>query len=188
MRSTEQVGVHLRAGAIGHLLGVPAGELAGTRVSLDALWGRAAQQARERLALAPHGRARVATMEAILGERLRGVDAVPHRAALGALRRIAEHGGRERVRDVAAYVGVGERRLEQLFHQHVGLSPKAACRLARFRAALAMVREGHGWSDVVIACGYVDQSHLVHDVRAFTGLTPSALRREFGFLQAAQGA
>ncbi|AKF08046.1 helix-turn-helix domain-containing protein [Sandaracinus amylolyticus] len=184
----EQVGVHLRAGAIGHVLGVPAGELAGERVSLDALWGRAADEARERLAAVPHGRARVAVMEAILGERLRGVDASPHRAALAALQRIVEHGGREKVRDVAAHVGVGERRLEQLFHQHVGLSPKAACRLARFRAALALIRRGHAWSDVVIACGYVDQSHLVHDVRAFTGLTPGALRREFGFLQSAAGA
>jgi AraC-like DNA-binding protein len=49
----------------------------------------------------------------------------------------------------------------------------------RFQDVLARV---HGvadidWTDVALSCGYYDQAHLIHDFRAFSGLSPTAYAR-----------
>ncbi|HEX2190754.1 MAG TPA: helix-turn-helix domain-containing protein [Longimicrobiaceae bacterium] len=183
----EQVGVRLRPGGLAPLLGVPAGELAGRPVALEELWGARAGEALERLAAAPPGPARVAAVEDVLVERAGAGDPRPQAVAAEAVRRIGASGGRMRVRDLAAGLGVGERRLAQLFHAHVGLTPKAACRLARFRATLSLLQREPGlpWSRVALRCGFYDQSHLVNEFRALAGLSPTAFRERagFGFLQ-----
>ncbi|HEX7242111.1 MAG TPA: helix-turn-helix domain-containing protein [Longimicrobiaceae bacterium] len=185
--NVEQVGVRLRAGGIAQVLGVPAGEVAGKLVPLDALWGARAGEALERLAESPPGPARAAAVEAVLLEILGRGNPKPSEVAAEAVRRISASGGRVRVRELAAALGVGERRLEQLFHRDVGLSPKAACRLARFRACVSLLRRGPGqsWSRLALRCGFYDQSHMVNEFRALSGLSPGdfAARSGFGFFQ-----
>jgi AraC-like DNA-binding protein len=179
----EAVGVQLRPGAALALLGVPAGALAGRTVPLDALWGPLAAETRERLAAAPHGPARVAVLEAALRVRLRAAGRTSPEGAHAALGIIEASGGRRSVRELAASLGVGERRLEQLFHAHVGLSPKAASRLARFRASVRLLRREptRRWSEIAHRCGFADHAHLVHEYRGLTGLTPSDFRARLGF-------
>lgn len=182
----EQVTVTLRPGGMMALLGIPAGELSGGDVPLDALWGARAAEALERMADAPPGPARVAAMEAVLMETVAARAVRPDAAAAEAARRIQASGGRIRVRALAEGLGMGERRLERLFHRHVGLSPKAACRIARFRATVALLRRHphRPWSDVAYSCGFYDQSHLVHEFQALAGLAPGDFRgRGCGFFQ-----
>lgn len=183
----EQVGVRLRPRGVAALLGAPAVEMTNRTVSLDLLWGAAAREARERLAEAPRGRARAVVLEDVLRRRLRFADApATHALATAAQARIARAGGRLTVRQLAQSVGVGERRLEQVFRQHVGLTPKTACRLARFHAAMAIARgePSRSWSEIAYRAGFADQAHLVRELRAMSGLTPSELRARFAFVQA----
>ncbi len=188
-----QVCVSVRVGAAASVLGVPAAEVTDLGVPLDALWGPAAAETLERLHAAPPGPARIGVVARVLCERVRRAEP-PSPAVAEAVRRIAASGGRIRVGALAAQLGVGERRLQQLFRVYVGLSPKAACRLARFRAVLARRRREpwRSWMEVGLDGGFYDQAHLVHELKAFTGLTPGELSRrgEFGFFQdaaAAQG-
>lgn len=180
----EHVGVRLRPGGIAALLGVPAGELQDRSVPLDLVWGGAAHELLERLAASPTAPARVALLETALLARLRRLPsrAQPHAGVPAALRLVRERRGRLRVAHLAAALGVGERRLGQLFHAHVGLPPKAALRLARFHAAVRLLQREprRTLSDVAHACGWADQAHLTHDVRALSGLTPGALRTHLG--------
>jgi AraC-like DNA-binding protein len=184
----DQLCVRLGVGAVPAVLGVPAGALGDHGVALDALWGAFAADTLERLAAIPRGRPRAARLARLLDERVRRA-APPPPAAREAVRRIAAAGGRIGVTRLAADLGVGERRLQQLFHAHVGLTPRALCRLARFRALLARLRAhpGRPWSEVALDAGFYDQSHLVNEVRAFTGFTPRELagapRGDFGFFQ-----
>ncbi len=181
----EHVGVRLRPGGVAALLGVPAGELTGKSAPLDALWGPAAREAHERLATTPRGPARLAVIEAILRERLRGARIQPHPSAAHAARRITRAQGRITVRELATALGLSERRLEQLFRAHVGLSPKVACRLARFHASVRLARAepARRWAEIAHRAGFADQAHLTRELRAFSGLTPGALRARFGFVQ-----
>lgn len=182
----EHVTVTLRPGGMAALLGVPAAELAARDVPLDALWGPRAAEALERLSAAPPTRARAAAMEAVLLELLAARTVRPDPAAAEAVRRIERSRGRIRVRELVAGLGIGERRLEQIFHRQVGLSPKAVCRIARFRATVSLLqREPHReWTDLAYGCGFYDQSHLVHEFQALAGLAPGEFRdRGCGFFQ-----
>ena len=171
----EGLSITLRPGAAAALLGLPAGELTGTTVALEDLWPGGGTDLREQLAEAGGDEARVELLQSALHGRLVKGDAAAHRAAAHAARIIAVAGGRARLRDVAEAIGVGERRLQQLFHAHVGLSPRAWSRLARLHACLRRLRRAAppAWAEVAVDSGFYDQSHLVNEFRALCGLTPT---------------
>ena len=177
----EGLSVTLRPGAAAALLGMPAGEIAGTAVHLDQLWRGQGAELRERMAAACDDVSRVAVLCAMLRQRLAQADAALQpaapMAAIKAAQLIAESGGRQSLRDVAAAVGIGERRLQQLFQQQVGLSPRTWGRLARLHACLRALRQPRpcmpGWAELALDGGFYDQSHLVNEFKALSGLTPT---------------
>lgn len=181
----EHVTVTLRPGGMAALLGVPAGELAAADVPLDAIWGPRAAEALDRLSDAPPTVARAEAMQAVLMEMLSARAARPDALAAEGVRVIERARGRIRVRELAAALGIGERRLEQVFHRHVGLSPKQVARIARFRSTVGLLRrEPHrAWTDLAYDCGFYDQSHLVNEFRALAGLAPGEFRDRCGFFQ-----
>lgn len=172
----EGLSVTLRPGAAAALLGLPAGEIAGQAIHLDDLWRGRATELLARMAEAPDDARRAALLQDLLAHRLREAGgAAPHPAATHAARLIAASGGRRPLREVAAAVGVGERRLQQLFHAHVGLSPRAWGRLARLHDCLRALRArpAPAWAEVALEGGFYDQSHLVNEFRAICGVTPT---------------
>lgn len=81
-----------------------------------------------------------------------------------------------RPRDVAQAVGIGERRLQQIFRAEVSMSPKAWGRLARLHACLRALRGGPAvphWASLAADGGFYDQAHLANEFRALCGLSPS---------------
>jgi AraC-like DNA-binding protein len=179
--TVEGLSVTLRPGAAAALLGMPACEIAGTAVHLDQLWRGQGAELRECIATAPDDASRVEVLRAALERRLAQGDAASrraaHAAAIRAAQLIAESAGRRSLRDVAAAVGIGERRLQQLFQQQVGLSPRAWSRLARLHACLRAMRQPRarmpGWAELALEGGFYDQSHLVNEFKALCGLTPT---------------
>jgi methylphosphotriester-DNA--protein-cysteine methyltransferase len=171
----EGLSITLRPGAASALLGIPAGALSEQTVPLDALWPGAGTELRDRLAEAGDEAARVEVLRAALHRRLIRSGASLHPGAAHAARLIAASGGRARLRDVADAIGVGDRRLQQLFHAHIGLSPRAWSRLARLHGCLRDLRRraSPGWAEVAVDSGFYDQSHLVNEFRALCGLTPT---------------
>lgn len=171
----EGLSVTLRPGAAAALLGMPACEIAGTAVHLDALWRGQGAELRERMAAQPDDASRVSVLCAALQRRLAEDDASVHPAAMHAAQLIAASGGRCSLREVAAAVGIGERRMQQLFQQQVGLSPRAWRRLARLHACLRALRQQRrpSWAALAWEGGYCDQSHLVNEFKALCGLTPT---------------
>lgn len=177
-QEVEGLSVTLRPGAAAALLGVPAGEIAGQAVHLDALWQGDAGRLLSRMAEAPDDAARAALLQAALAQRLRDSGderGRVHATATHAARLISASGGRQPLREVAAAVGVGERRLQQLFEAHVGLSPRTWARLARLHGCLRALRlqPAPAWADVALESGFYDQSHLVNEFRALCGVTPT---------------
>jgi transcriptional regulator GlxA family with amidase domain len=85
-----------------------------------------------------------------------------------------QHGAPRSVRAVADAIGVGERRLQQLFRAHVGLPPRTWGRLARLHQCLRLLRAHTrpAWPELALEAGFCDQSHLVNEFRGLSGLTP----------------
>lgn len=166
--------IDLKPGAANALLGTPAGEFGAEGVSLQELWGRAGELLLDQIAQAPDDAARAGILQAALRRRLPDAPA-PAPLATHALALAARSEGRGSLRELAAQAGCSERRLQQLFHAHVGLPPRTWRRLLRLHACLRRLRglrTTPTWAALADECGFYDQSHLVNEFQALCGMTP----------------
>jgi len=78
--------------------------------------------------------------------------------------------------DLIARTGLSRRQVERKCNAIYGAPPKLLARKFRaLRAAVAM--RGHDLSfDDAVGRGFYDQSHLIREVKQFTGLTPKQIR------------
>jgi AraC-like DNA-binding protein len=98
-------------------------------------------------------------------------------ATRAAVSMLAEHRGVVRVDALARAHGWSERQLERRFAAEVGCSPKQLARTMRFQSLVQRLDDGRNdWAGLAWECGFFDQAHLIRDVRAFTGATPTQLR------------
>ncbi|MFI6160199.1 DUF6597 domain-containing transcriptional factor [Micromonospora haikouensis] len=84
-----------------------------------------------------------------------------------------------RVDDLARRHGTTTRRLQRLFLDHVGVSPKWVIRRYRIQEAIEHAAGGGpvDWAAVAADLGYADQAHLIREFATATGLTPAAYAR-----------
>lgn len=173
----ENVAVHFCPGAASRFLGVAAHELVDRSVDLSLIWGTGGSELAARIAEARDSGARGRLVEEALLARLeavRATDSTRRQLVDAAIARICSTRGQLPIRDLAAELSVGERRLERLFRDEVGLAPKHFSRIVRLGEALAALRAGRPQIEVAIDCGYSDQPHLQREFRAFTGQSPNA--------------
>ena len=173
------IGVRFRPGGAFPFLGTPASDLADAHVDLEALWGTSAMELRERLCLAKTPAEQFDLLEkALVAHLFRPLER--HYAVRFALESFGRADSGRSVRDVARDAGLSQRRFIQLFAREVGMSPKLFCRVRRFRQALETVRHSVApdWAEVAVDCGYYDQSHLIHDFRSFSDLSPAEYVRQ----------
>ncbi len=89
---------------------------------------------------------------------------------------IARKKGLLRVQDLVNTTAINERTLERLFHQHIGVSPRTFCKLARFHAAFTALSHrpvSQSLLDFAWDYGYYDNAHLTNDFKKYTGQVPS---------------
>lgn len=178
------IGVHFKPGGAYPFLGVSAAELADSHVDLRALWGSSADELRERLCLASAPGDRFRILERALTAHLFRPLVYHPKVAL-ALRAFgrAEIGQGEiepNVGEIARCAGLSHRRFVEVFTTAVGMTPKLFGRVRRFQRAVALLRTATHprWPQIALACGYFDQSHLIRDFRAFSGLSPTDYVRQ----------
>lgn len=159
-------GVRLHAGRAPALLGVPADELRDRTVPLEDLWG----DRRARLLTAQVAE-RPAPALAAWACEARTVDPFG-----GRVRDLLDRG--RTVAEVADALGYSPRQLHRRLLPVFGYGPQQLSRVLRLVRAVADADTGRRWSDVAHRAGFVDQAHLLREVRALAGVTPTELRRE----------
>jgi len=175
----QGLSVTLLPGAAHGLFGVAAHELAERVVPWDDLVGERERHIVARMRGAGAEEARVSILLEGLQGMLRDTDGVERRRARRAAALFRQGGQGRSVRAVAAQLGVGERRLQQIFQSHVGLAPRTWSRLARMQECLRLLRgeAAPTWSGFAVKAGFYDQAHLINEFRAFCGLTPEQFLR-----------
>ncbi|QDU10377.1 helix-turn-helix domain-containing protein [Gimesia aquarii] len=171
--SSPTVGVHFRPGGASLILGVPLSELMDQHCGLEELWGRQAVEIWERLMEAPSTTSRFSVLEQFLLDRL---TQPPHDypAIMSAIQQFSASSAMVGVREVSDSMGYPAKRFIRLFHDYAGLTPKLFGRIQRFQSVLDQIVAGKTlkWTSIALDCGYYDQSHLIRDFRAFSGVTP----------------
>ena len=178
-RHFEFLGVRFHLGKFPFFSHLPLREARNRAVPLDAVWKdqdlKAMIHALDRRLAQETGTAqRIKSVERFLVELLVHWSE-PDTVITEALGLIEEAKGQISVEALAEAVGLSDRQLERKFTRHVGLLPKAFCRLTRFcqvKSLLESARKPNG-CDLAYACGYYDQTHLIREFRLFTGQTPA---------------
>lgn len=180
-----QRGVHVSVDpmAARALFGVPAAELAGTTVDIEALPVSWARELPERLAEARGWRDVFERLDRVLLGGGAGCTVAPEvRHAWDLLVRT---GGRVPVHRIAREVGWSRRHLGERFAAEIGATPKQTARVIRFERSGAALRAGdRDLAAVSAACGYYDQAHMAREWRAMAECTLTEwMREELPFLQ-----
>jgi AraC-like DNA-binding protein len=175
----DLLGVRFRPGGAAAFVRLPVVEVTDDTLSLEDAWGAAARALTERLQEAESTSARLAILDAELSARLEAARAASDTRILDATGLAERAAGTVGVDALAHATSLGRRQLERRFLAVVGLTPKTACRVLRFQAALTRLRARpeHSLSRIALDSGYHDQAHFTRDFRAFAGVPPGAYRR-----------
>ncbi len=89
------------------------------------------------------------------------------------------------VAQAARVYGKSLRQFERQFQLDVGVGPKLYARIARFQHAVQQLTDStRTLAELAADLGYSDQSHMSHEFRRFSGLSPAAYARQpVDFLQ-----
>jgi AraC-like DNA-binding protein len=168
------LGVRFRSGGFRPFWKAPVCQLNDRTVPAADLFGPAAEEARRAVMAAPDDAAMVALAEDLLGSLLPERDPAAERVA-AMVARITADPSLRRVDQLAAALDVPVRRLQRLFADYVGVSPKWVMRRARLHEA-AERAEGGGhvdWAALASDLGYADQAHLTRDFTTTIGVPPA---------------
>lgn len=190
----HQQGVQVNLTPLGvfRLLGRPLPELTNRVPQLDELGVPGLARLPVRLAEDETWTARFARVDATLLRLLEESRAQPDPEVAWAWEQLLRSSGRVSVQWLAEGTGWSRRHLLTRFRDQVGLAPKPAARVLRFRRAAELLVPGSGLgegpgrparyriADVAAACGYADHAHLVREFHALAGCTPGQYVTEWG--------
>ncbi len=169
------VGVRLRPGMAGAVLGIPASEVLDEHPAFEDVVDRRARELSGRLAEANGETEAFEHLEGLVAAQLG--EGEPDPLVLAATRRLGFPDSR--VDWLADALGISDRQLRRRFHRAVGYGPKTLDRVLRFRRLVAQARAlSAGEADlarVAADLGYADQAHMTRDCLRLSGLSPSAL-------------
>ncbi|MEU4596474.1 helix-turn-helix domain-containing protein [Nocardia sp. NPDC023988] len=159
------------------LLGVSPRDLGSGVVGAEELWGGPARRLRAALAAATDWDERFALTKSFLTHS--DLRRVPDSEVVACWNDILAARGQVRVADLAQSCGWSRKRLWSRFESQIGLTPKRAAMLVRFRCAVDGLLAGRSAAEVAADGGYADQAHLHRDVSIFAGSTPGVLATRY---------
>jgi AraC-like DNA-binding protein len=171
----KALGVRFRPGGFHPFYGKSIDSLNDCVVPAREILGQAADEA---CAAAMSADASDTVMVAAAEGLLRGFGAVPDPVAAqvaGMVARITADPALRRVTALAEVFLMPERRLQRLFTEYVGVSPKWVMRRARLLEAARCADAGEvvDWAELALNLGYADQAHLTRDFTATIGVPPA---------------
>jgi AraC-like DNA-binding protein len=168
------VGVRLRPGVVGGLVGMPAEELVDQDIAGTDIW-RDMARLTDRLGEATTPWAALAQLQSFLARSASELDPLVNEAVRHLM---PWHSGGTAA--LPALLSISQRQLRRRCRAAVGISPKELHRILRLRGFSARVkawiaRPGDSEVDLAgwaVEVGYHDQAHLTHECRRLLGVTP----------------
>lgn len=172
------LGVRFAPGGLRPFITQPLSTFTDTTIAADALLGIAAAQAEARVLGESDDLAMVAQVQALLLARLPQVDD----AALLAARltaAAAAHNGPASVAQLCENMAIGERKLQRLFANYVGVPPKWVIQRYRLQEAIWRLAQPDApdLASLAHALGFFDQAHFSRSFAELVGSTPFDYRR-----------
>ena len=169
---SPHMGVRLRPGMAGRLLGIAPVDLTDLQVPVEDLWGHKARELSARLAETGTPEEQLRLLASALPSPPAAPDGVQR-----AIEAIAASHGTVNVEWVARQANLSPRQFRRRCLEESGLTPKHLSRVLRFRHAWSLAERtaGRDWSGVAAEAGYFDQAHLIRDFRELAGGPPMSV-------------
>jgi AraC-like DNA-binding protein len=168
--------VILKPHALQTLLGLNALALADGPVELNEF---SSEDLNLQLMEAGNERERIAILTGFLVDKFKGAR-TRDRLVEESLRLIQANIAAVSVKSLSAGLHISERQFERRFGQSVGVAPGAYIRVKRFNEAVRLMKAGRfeRLTDIAYALNFHDQSHFIHEVKAFSGITPKSIAQK----------
>ena len=179
-RLSEQgkaLGIRFRPGGFRPFYGMPVFKLNDRVVPAHRILGPAADQACAVIMAESAGDAAMTEAAAGLLRAARPAEDPVAEQAAELVSLITRDTGLYRVAQLAEVSGLPARRLQRVFADYVGVSPKWVMRRARLHEAALRAEAGGpvavNWAELAADLGYADQAHLTRDFTATIGVPPT---------------
>jgi AraC-like DNA-binding protein len=174
-------GICFKPGAFYPLVKTPMGAYTDRTFLVRDVFGEAGAALCDSILSAEEDVERVRIAEAFLRESLPQPDE-HDRLVRTAVDLIIDDGDITKVDDLVERTGVNKRKLQRLFNQYVGVSPKAVIQRYRLNDAAdhLLTRPATDATQVAVEYGYFDQSHFIRDFKGAVGKTPSRFAKGSG--------
>ena len=170
------VGVVFRPAGISSLFGLSMVEFGDERIALTDVLDKSIQFLAEQLMEAASHTARITILEQFLSFQLLKRNLQPDRIDYTANLIVAQK-GIINLTTLADEAFLCRRQFERKFLQRVGVSPKFYARIRRISYLCSLLASQRwqisDWQDLIVRCGYYDQSHFIKEFTEFTGKNPS---------------
>jgi AraC-like DNA-binding protein len=173
------------------LFKLPPGQLAETKIPLADALPVAGQEMTDRISNNHSPREMVTHLEDYLvcqiGNMPNGNSGNGYSGGLvirDALRFIDSHHGMIDLPAFYSRYSQSNRRLQMIFEQSIGMSPKKYSRLKRFHYTLTQLTATTGLTSLALDTGYYDQAHFIHEFKTFAGTHPGGFLQESNQLNA----
>lgn len=171
------LGVRFRPGGFRGFLGSPVSRITDRTLPIDAVFGTGAAAAEATVLAAADDEGMIRAAESIVRQRLPAPDAQVD-LVHDIVQQIESDRTINRVDELAKRLDIGERALQRLFSDYVGVSPKWVIRRFRLHDAASRLANDEEVNLTTLAqeLGYSDQAHFTRDFKAIVGRSPSEYR------------
>jgi len=175
------IGVCLHPWALHALFNLPPGQLGDAKLPLTNVLRIPCEKMTGCITNATSPREMISNLDAYLTASIGDMQHIVIRDAIGFIDR---QYGQIKLSQFYQRYSHSSRRLQMLFEESIGLSPKKYSRLKRFHYAVSLLTPAKSLTSLALDAGYYDQAHFVHEFRAFSGTHPRQFLQESNQLNA----
>jgi AraC-like DNA-binding protein len=167
----DMIGVRFRHGGISAFTKIPVQEFLNQVVSSRSIFAKDTHHWMTRLSEISDDKLKVQFVEMFLAEKLQEDATTNQSLALISFVKRSEDASIQTITDKT---GVHYKKLERIFSQYTGYSPKNFKKVIRFyQAVRSMKNQTDRLTGIGLDHGYHDQPHFIRDFKTFTGKSPS---------------
>ena len=163
-------GAYIYPFAVPYFFKIPADEGSNTSLDYDTFLGRTGRELEERMMLAADNYKRAEILSAFFEARLNNRPLIQN--VVASIKYVIHSKQIDTVAQLANKFNLSTRQFDRKFKEYAGFSPKTYLRLVRLRKATEQHGTNKSLTQIALECGYYDQSHFIHDLKAFTGYHP----------------
>jgi len=169
---SNMLGVRFKPYGLSAFTSIPINDFTRHSVSLDDVWGQTGLELEEQLHEHLGIERRIGILERFFTTRL--VEKPKVEALDYAVNFLKSPLSNNSLSDLSNKVNIGERQLQRLFLQHVGLGPKKLKRIYRLQNVISLIQKGKvkTLTQVALEAGYYDQAHFNRDFKSITDQSP----------------